>query len=39
MSQLNKLENFYNEYHPRNTQIFIDGTDINHENMREMFQK
>lgn len=36
---IKKLENFYNEYHPRDKQIFIEGTEVDHENMRELFQK
>jgi len=36
---IKKLENFYNEYHPQNKQIVVEGMDIRSENMRELFQK
>lgn len=36
---IKKLESFYNEYHPLEKHIQIEGIDVNGENMREMFQK
>ncbi|CAI2378451.1 unnamed protein product [Moneuplotes crassus] len=36
---IKKLEQFYNEYHPVEKHIQIEGIDVNSENMREMFQK
>ena len=26
---IKKLENFYNEYHPKSTQISVEGIDVN----------
>jgi hypothetical protein len=37
--QIKRLEIFYNEYHPVDKQITIEGTEVDHENMRELFQK
>jgi hypothetical protein len=36
---IKKLEYFYNEYHSKSKQIEIEGIEIDHENMRELFQK
>lgn len=36
---IKKLENFYNEYHSTDKQITIEGTEAEHGNMRELFQK
>lgn len=36
---IKKLENFYNEYHSKSKQIQIEGIEIDHENMRELFLK
>lgn len=36
---IKKLENFYNEYHPKDQQILVEGIEIDHGNIRELFQK